>query len=79
MSPWILHWLCTSLQSRQKQSLESGAKRDEVVEDIQKVTEGKTVEIVNMNGRAAEKDTVKRVVSVYFKYSTTRGQGRPTT
>lgn len=26
-----------------------------------------------------ERDTVKRVVSVYFKYSTTRGQGRPTT
>lgn len=26
-----------------------------------------------------QRDTVKRVVSVYFKYSTTRGQGRPTT
>lgn len=39
-----------------KQSLKSDVNRDEVVEDIQKTTttEGKTIEIVNMNGRAAE-------------------------
>lgn len=38
-----------------KQSLKSDVNRD-VVEDIQKTTtEGKTIEIVNMNGRAAER------------------------
>ncbi len=39
-----------------KQSLKSDVNRDEVVEDIQKTTtEGKTIEIVNMNGRAADR------------------------
>lgn len=38
-----------------KQSLKSDVNRDEVVEDIQKTTEVKTIEIVNMNGRAAER------------------------
>lgn len=36
-----------------KQSLKSDV--GDVVEDIQKTTEGKTIEIVNMNGRAAER------------------------
>lgn len=41
-----------------KQSLKSDINRDKIVEDIQKNEQqqkGETVQIVNMNGRAAER------------------------